>query len=566
MSTINIVNIETPYAAMDDVIAIYLDAENDGYKLSELINFTGAYTFSIWHKSEAESIIVFNLFGQEVEVQSNTSWQKYKTTIEVADLSNVDISISPALNVMSYFYEAYLVEGTLDLSWTPAPEDLENKFASIKIETDKIVSTVFDSETGESKIEQTATAIRQEISSLKEEISGVAVRYIRDWVFGNDFDDSSSWVSCQVYVDGKNIAQGKQATLIWEPEVAYDENNNPIEIEQVEPIISDFRLYTDGKLISYTDTSVSDDGSIDEGTIVDPTSYITTTFTGKACLEIDLGKIQTDIDYIAVWHDYSEAKSYNHYLEVSEDGENWIELFNSVNGTYVETSDGKTYNFAKQLVAAQTSTILQTLDNILLQVNGLNEQMSQLKIESGEISATVANNQKTYDSFVNGAYKDLTEKITSESFAQSVVDLSGIKDIVIGEIDDMGFASKTDIEQNSELWKLTFSKIGVDTDKVIENEEVAISMDSTGIKVTGETEEDSGEIHTRETRLNTDGLEGWYDTTKVFWIEKDSVKTERVHCNRGIDTDAIKIIPMDNYIVNSTKYGVLAFVKSGGSS
>lgn len=556
MSTINLIAMENPYKEMDDVLSLYLDIEDDGYKLPDLIGLESEYTFSIWHKSASENVITFNLFGTEYNVNSNTEWQKYVCTFTITALDNVDILITPQMNIETYLYEAFLSEGNMDMSWTPAPEDEDDKFAEIRIDLNKITSTVFDPETGQSKIEQTANEIRQEVSSLIKENHTVPFRYIRDWVYGNDFDDSSSWVSCQIYVDGINIAEGIEPTLIWEPEVVYDENNNLIEIEQQEPGNLNLSLYTDGKLISYTKDSVSTEGFIDEGTEVDKDSYITTTFTGEACLQLDLGEIRTDVNRIVVWHDYSEAKSYNHRFEISEDGENWVELFNSSHGTYIETADGKSYNFSDELIAAQMSTILQTIDGVSIKVNDADGRIGSLESKADSISQTVADNMDIYDTFVKETFEDFKNETQSASFAQSVIDKSGIKNTVIGELSEMGFASKLDIEQNSESWKLIFSKIGVNADEIIKNEEIAISMDSKGITVK------NGD---RETTLDTEGLTGKYLGNKVFWIEDDSVKTDRVYCNNGIDTESIKILPK-KHIVNNTEYGMLVFIKSGGSS
>ena len=125
----------------------------------------GTYTFSIWHKSDKENIITFNFFGKTEEVSSTTKWQKYSKTIEVSSLNNPHIYITPSLNIQTYFYEGFLSEGSIDNSWSPAPEDIDSKFSSINIELSRITSTVYDPETGESKITQAANEIKQEIIS-----------------------------------------------------------------------------------------------------------------------------------------------------------------------------------------------------------------------------------------------------------------------------------------------------------------------------------------------------------------------------------------------------------------
>ena len=44
------------------------------------------------------------------------------------------IDITPPINSTTYFYEAYLSRGTVDTSWTPAPEDDAEEIIGLKSE------------------------------------------------------------------------------------------------------------------------------------------------------------------------------------------------------------------------------------------------------------------------------------------------------------------------------------------------------------------------------------------------------------------------------------------------
>lgn len=180
MSTFEIKKILTPYDKEDDVLSLNMENFGDAYVLSDLINSEGEYTFSIWHKSELDNThIIFSLFKQfYYTVQSSSNWQKFSQTVNVTSLDDRNIYIIPErfaegstpefgmqLDSTVYLYEAFLSQGNLDLSWYPAPEDIEEKFAKIEMDADKITSAVFDEETGESKITQTATQLTTEIKS-----------------------------------------------------------------------------------------------------------------------------------------------------------------------------------------------------------------------------------------------------------------------------------------------------------------------------------------------------------------------------------------------------------------
>ena len=146
MSVFNMTIGINPYGESDEFLSLCLDIESDAYILKDVIKLAGTYTFSIWHKSESDNTISFNILGVTDEVSSTTQWQKYSKTVEVSTLDIPNIYMSPSLNIETYFYEGFLSEGTLDNSWTPAPEDYNRNFTDVRSEikqtADSIISKV----------------------------------------------------------------------------------------------------------------------------------------------------------------------------------------------------------------------------------------------------------------------------------------------------------------------------------------------------------------------------------------------------------------------------------------
>ncbi len=68
------------------------------------------------------------------------------------------------------------------------------------------------------------------------------------------------------------------------------------------------------------------------------------------------------------------------------------------------------------------------------------------------------------------------------------------------------------------------------------------------------------------TQMTIDQFCGLYHGEKVFWIDKDTTKTRRLLCEKGWDTDYIKMTTNAYKYANGTIVKGVAFVKSGGTS
>lgn len=151
------------------------------------------------------------------------------------------------------------------------------------------------------------------------------IRYIRDWINGSSANTSNIWVEIQAISGNVNRALGKTVTSS-----AAGTNLSRI---------------TDGDINSANFASVG---------------------TGDQWVRIDLGAVYEDIDYIQVWHYYADGRTFNKTkLEVSEDGVNWIPLFDSaLTGTYKETSRGLTILVNPKIINEITALQIKSLNGL----------------------------------------------------------------------------------------------------------------------------------------------------------------------------------------------------------
>jgi hypothetical protein len=136
------------------------------------------------------------------------------------------------------------------------------------------------------------------------------VRYVRDWLNGSSANYGNHWVEIQA-IDGigTNRALSKVPTS--------DAGNTVVNPSYA----------TDGDVTNPANHSViSPDG-------------------GLKYLQIDLGDVY-DIATVNIWHYWGDPRTYhNTKTEVSEDGVNWVTVFDSaISGEYAETSIGRTHS------------------------------------------------------------------------------------------------------------------------------------------------------------------------------------------------------------------------------
>ncbi|MCM3639692.1 phage tail protein [Priestia aryabhattai] len=204
-------------------------------------------------------------------------------------------------------------------------------------------------------------SIKTEISQLptKEDLFSVQsqrlkVRYVRDWINGSDKNGSNHWVELKVFQKGINIAKGIIPTSNYS--------------------LRDSQYATDD--------------------VVDSDKYIYGEVGKEQYIQIDLGSVVEDVEYIHTWHYFATARSYNrHYVDVSEDGQNWTRLFSSDrHGTHIETVDGLIVPVNSSAIIANTNKelgeVVQDVSN-LKDFKQSTEYTLQQKVDLGEYNKTV---------------------------------------------------------------------------------------------------------------------------------------------------------------------------------
>lgn len=607
LSTFNEIEMITPYGDTDNVLELNIDSSSDAYVLQDVIKLSSTYTFSIWYRAESDSQITFNVLGESETVNSTTSWNKYVKTVTVETLDKTSIYIMPSVGVNSYFYEGYLAEGITDTSWLPAPEDIEGEIGSVRSElrqtAESILLKVSDSNGRITTLETNLDGITTEISDAKgssttlqarlegidtsvvnaetsaksfatqeaeriqsvvqnnidnvesninqradnielsvaqkENIPVTAVRYIRDWLNGIKGASSidNKWVECDVITQGTNIASGIIPTY---------KNSSLTTLT-----VSNPEYYTDEMLL---------DEALER--------YINS--TENSCLEIDLGEVYYNIDYIRVWHYYEDNRVYNHKMQISTDGISWVTIYDSdIAGGYAETSYGKVYYLNNATIAENITSLNISSNQIESRVENIEGNFSSIKEQADKIESIVGSKSENGATGLISSINNLDNlivKLRSEyeqyksdsgtsisTLTQTMNEITSRIATVEGNTRDI-----SEIRQDAKGWQALFAQLDMyDMPEITTN----ISIDINGITVTNPTTK-------QQTRITIDEFSGWYNNEKIFWIDKDTTKTRRLLCEKGWDTGADFIKMTTNsytYSDGRTLNGV-AYVKSGGSS
>lgn len=571
MANFESVKMTNPYGIEDTVLKLSIDSEQNSYRLSNLITEPDSYVFVIWHKTNTPCTISINVFGEIITSESNSQWTKVVKVKKVSDVSNKNIDITPPINSTTYFYEAYLSRGTVDTSWTPAPEDdaeeiiglkseikqtaeridltvgnMEKEISQLSIRAGKIEQTVKDTEKSlTSKIVSTAREINQKVEDAKNDLKAeislsadniihtvgknhvTAIRYIRDWLNGSNLDTQNRWAEINVMSNNENIASGIVP-------VCKNEEENNVSASYLE-------RYTDG----------------------DTSKYIEST-SGWKCLQLDLGQVRNDVDYITVWHEYpltsdpsSVSKIFNHRLQVSSDGKVWFTLYDSryqQSGGYKETPNGKTHYINDTSINDTFSSVQQKIDGITTTIQNVEEN---LKTEINESANGFNVNIQRISQDLENAKSALNNAIDSLNTSFNV-ELGKITGIIEGIDEETNQKISSAIQQSASGWQGVFKKYGMYNDGV-STEQINVTINGNGVQVLNTST-------SRSTQMTTNGFEGWYNGNKVFWMQEDATKTSRVYADRGIELPTLKMIPLEVQDDNQTKHGGIAFVKTGGSS
>lgn len=195
MANFESVKMTNPYGIEDTVLKLSIDSEQNSYRLSNLITEPDSYVFVIWHKTNTPCTISINVFGEIITSESNSQWTKVVKVKKVSDVSNKNIDITPPINSTTFFYEAYLSRGTIDTSWSAAPEDIDDNIESVK-----------------SEFTQTAEEIKMSVKNIKGDVSNLNIQVGK--IEQSVADNKGNISSLTTTIDGINATVKKQGESI----------------------------------------------------------------------------------------------------------------------------------------------------------------------------------------------------------------------------------------------------------------------------------------------------------------------------------------------------------------
>lgn len=371
---------------------------------------------------------------------------------------------------------------------------LDNKFdeydeAIREHVSDSISDTVTKHITGEtSEVKQTADEIKNVVG--KNMFERVNVRYIRDWLFGNNNDKENRFVECKVLTSsGTNLANGLTAR-------AYKSDLTEV------TGVANLSYYTDELVNNYVYNA------------------------DVSMLQLDLGSTRADVEAIQIFHYFEDGRKYTTKLEISEDGTNWITVYDSdIDGQYIETEDGATHKIQNEALADQLSFIKQTLKTINL---------------------TVQENEDNYSSIVSSV----------NSISQRVEKTEDGITTVINQVADV----------NKE-WKVSMKKIGAYKGDDVPDQETCISLDPTGFYIQSPNKKGRKTQITAETFMGifNEGLSDSEDVI-VFSLDKDCVYTHKLDAPGGANFRTMRLIPITYKDSGNKAHGGVALVKGTQSN
>lgn len=321
---------------------------------------------------------------------------------------------------------------------------------------------------------------------------------------------------------------------------------------------------------SLTALTVSNPEYYTDGMLLDEALERYISSTENSCLEIDLGDVYYNIDYIRVWHYYEDNRVYNHKMQISTDGVSWVTIYDSdITGGYAETSYGKVYYLNNAAVAENIALLNISANQIESRIENIEGGYSSIKEQADKIESIVGSESEDGATGLISSINNLDnliaklrseyEKYKSDSgtsistLTQTMNEITSRIATVEGNTRDI-----SEIRQDAKGWQALFAQLDMyDMPEITTN----ISIDINGITITNPTTR-------QQTKITIDEFSGWYNNEKIFWIDKDTTKTRRLLCEKGWDTgtDFIKMTTNSYTYSDGRTLNGVAYIKSGGSS
>lgn len=500
--------------------------ETSTLRLDNVLTEPGDYVFQIELKSISSNTVFVDILGDSHSLDVTSKWTHF-----IVKFSDVDTTKSKSLDITFeegeyWFYHTKLETGNIPTEWSSSFGDIEEKIFQV-----------------ESKINQRMDSIEMSVSS-KQDVVVTSIRYIRDWLNGSNISNKNYWLECNI-VTKENVNIAGTTTI----------TGKNTSLEQIQ--IQNIAKYNDENLTSLT---MNQDGETIPKFVEDDYAVLN---HGKACIEIDLGETRSDIDYIRVWHRYvGNSFVFNHQLQVSIDGVSWITLYDSnINGGYKETEEGQTYFLSDAPIASTINKFQVGLNETKSLLSDMNSDFSEMKQTVDSIEAKVNDNYDEVEKAINSLkqqFQDELDEKTQKAFADFEVKANAIY-ATVASMNQMNENLASQIRQDSSSWQALFAELNMGENKDKYDIQTNITLNKDGIWVKNPT---TGQT----TQISIDQFCGWYNNEKIFWVDKDTTKTRRLLCEKGWDTDYIKMTTNAYKYSDGTVLKGVAFVKSGGSS
>lgn len=500
--------------------------ETSTLRLDNVLTDPGDYVFQMFLKSTSSATVFVDILGKVQSTTVTSQWQHF-----IAKFADIDTTKTKSLDITFqegeyWFYHTKLETGNVPTEWSSSFGDIEEKIFQV-----------------ESKISQRMDNIEMSVSS-KQDVVVTSFRYIRDWLNGSNVSDKNYWLECNIMTtDNVDVASTAKITG----------KNTSLESIQIKNI----EKYTDENLSFLT---MDKDGNLIPKYLEEDYAILD---SGKACIEIDLGEARSDVEYIRIWHRYAEGDFiFNHQLQVSIDGVSWITLYDSnISGGYKETESGQIYYLSDAPIASTINKFQMGLNETKSLISDMSGDFSEIKQTVDSIETRVNNNYDEVEKAINTLKQQFQKELdeaTQKAFSDFEVKANAIY-ATVASVNELNENLASQIRQDSSSWQALFAELNMGENKDQYNVQTNITLNKDGIFV-------KNPITGQVTQITIDQFCGWYNDEKVFWVDKDTTKTRRLLCEKGWDTDYIKMTTNAYGYTDGTVVKGVAFVKSGGSS
>lgn len=522
---------------------------------SKVDKVDNSITNKVWQKDITNQIDNFNnttvkeireqVAEQKTEIGNiSTKVSDVKTTVETkADGSTVQKleeritnNEQTAEGLKQTVEQNYVTNDKLGETSQTLRSELEQTAGKIQGKVDALNGNVTTVTQTVEEVEQRVETAEGDIASLKvqagnihlevgkkDDVIPTQIRYIRDYLNGNDKDETNHFCMIEVLSNETNLSSG-----------VINLSSGLVPTSDAE--ITDAANYTDSDLNTYASTP-----------------------SGNHYLQLDLKSGEEPIpqvDSIHIWH-YSDNRKCKHKLQVSEDGVTWYTLYNSeLQGDYSETSDGKIYYIDDNTISKNMAFIDASINEITQKVQENENNYASITTEIGKVTTRVEEVESVANEVINTALPNLESNI-NKKIADIQVTADGITNSVVKIEDDLKQQAQEILEAGK--WKVSLANIGGYDSKYADTE-VYMELTPNGLTVSRSASDGYKTQITGDTiRIDYDNGRGQYDNAML--IDRDLMHLTRVFVKNGIDHGTIKEIPQRYGTI-----GTLVFVSSVGSN